>query len=130
MEGHKGYYCLIQYCPDFSRLEMANVGVVLFCPELRFLKAKLTHRDDRLRRVFRGHDIDLRRIESAKKATAERLNGCQDDFQTLQDLNEFVASRGNDIVLTAPRPVKVNEPQAELTRLFAELVGERTPTST
>lgn len=35
----KGYYSIIQYCPDLSRFEAANVGVLLFCPERAFLKA-------------------------------------------------------------------------------------------
>ncbi len=33
MNPTRGYYCLIQYSPDPSRLEAANVGVVLFCPK-------------------------------------------------------------------------------------------------
>jgi len=27
-DAKRGYYCLIQYCPDPGRLEAANVGVV------------------------------------------------------------------------------------------------------
>ena len=38
MKPSKGYYSLIQYCPDLGRLEAANVGVLLFCPERGFLK--------------------------------------------------------------------------------------------
>ena len=40
--ANKAYYCLIQYCPDMSRLEAANVGVVLFCPEKGFLAARMS----------------------------------------------------------------------------------------
>jgi hypothetical protein len=28
MNTSKGYYSLVQYCPDLGRLEAANVGVV------------------------------------------------------------------------------------------------------
>jgi len=34
MTAHKGYYSVVQYCRDRSRLEAANTGVLLFCPEL------------------------------------------------------------------------------------------------
>ena len=37
----RGYYSLIQFCPDTCRLEVANVGVVLYCPEVSFLISKL-----------------------------------------------------------------------------------------
>jgi len=40
----KGYYSIIQYCPDPSRLEAVNIGVALFCPELRFLRARFGRR--------------------------------------------------------------------------------------
>ena len=43
MESAKGYYCLIQYCPDLARLEAANIGVILFCPERGFIRAKIAH---------------------------------------------------------------------------------------
>ena len=33
MTPAKGYYCLIQYCPDQTRLEAATIGVLLFRPE-------------------------------------------------------------------------------------------------
>jgi len=125
MAGHKGYYSLIQYCPDYSRLEVANIGVVLFCPELRFLKARMVRGNDRVRRIFHGREIDLPQIEGAKMAIAERFETAQSDITTLDDLKQFIASRGNDILLTPPRPVKVVEPDADLNRLFGELVGGR-----
>jgi len=30
MNPTRGYYCIIQYCPDLGRLEAANIGVLLF----------------------------------------------------------------------------------------------------
>lgn len=129
MAGHKGYYSLIQYCPDYSRMEVANIGVVLFCPELRFLKAQMARGSDRIRRIFHGREIDLPEIEGAKMAIAERFETAQSDITTLDDLKVFIGSRGNDILLTPPRPVKVAEPVADLNRLFLELVGGRSRSS-
>ncbi len=40
MTPQKGYYSLIQFCPDASRLESINIGVILFCPEMGFLDDK------------------------------------------------------------------------------------------
>lgn len=38
MNSTKGYYSIVQYCPDPSRLEAVNIGLALFCPEISFLK--------------------------------------------------------------------------------------------
>ena len=54
MNAHRGYYSLIQYCPDLSRLEAVNVGVVLFCPEPRFIEARTSAGNDKPRRLFGG----------------------------------------------------------------------------
>ena len=69
----KGYYSLIQYCPDRSRLEGANIGVVLFCPERRFLQARLSNGNDRLRRFFGAGSFDPSALAAAKRAIAARL---------------------------------------------------------
>ena len=42
MNATKGYFSLVQYCPDLARQEAANVGVVLFCPDLQFIRARTT----------------------------------------------------------------------------------------
>jgi hypothetical protein len=44
-------------------------------------------------------------------------------FQTLEDLQHFVDTRANVLKLTAPRSVKVFEPEEDLRKLFEELVG-------
>jgi len=39
MDARKGYYTLIQFRPDASRLEAVNMGILLFCPETGFIAA-------------------------------------------------------------------------------------------
>jgi hypothetical protein len=119
MSPTRGYYSLIQFCPDPARLEAANVGVVLFCPDLGFIKAKTARGNDRLRRFFRAESFDRRRVDAAKRAIVDRLNVEAERFKTPDDLRGFIDTRANDIVLTAPRPMRVSEePEAELARLF------------
>jgi hypothetical protein len=125
MSGYPGYYSLIQYCPDLSRAEAANVGVLLFCPALRFLDARTAQGNDRVRRFFGPGSLDLGRINVMKRSIARRLRADAESFQSVDDLRRFIETRGNDIVLTALRPVKVEDAQSELDRLFHELVGGR-----
>jgi hypothetical protein len=125
METSKGYYALIQYCPDLSRLEVANIGVVLFCPERGFLRAKIAQGNDRIRRFFGSQDNDWTQINAIKDAIVNRLEVTRKDFKNLDDLTTFISTRANEVQLTAPRPMKVSQPENDLEELFEELVGGR-----
>src|SRR5262249_18753289 len=120
-----GYYSLIQYCPDPSRLEAANVGVVLFCPAWKYLRAQTTKGNDRIRRFFGSADNDSEQINAMKLSIQRRLEGERDKFREPADLERFAAPRPTAMRLTPPRAVLVEDPDAELRRLFARLIGGR-----
>ncbi len=122
MTAEKGYYSLIQFCPDVSRLESVNLGVILFCPGSGFLRAmtsKSTRRAEKL--VGRG-ELARAALASAREAIEKRLSVDRESFRTLEDLQRFVDTRGNSLQLTPPRPLKVSAPDEELKRLFHQLV--------
>ena len=125
MKPTKGYYSLIQFCPDQSRLEAANVGVVLFCPELNFLEVRISGDNARVQRFFGKQAFDWSRVNSFKHGIKERLEIEGKDFRNVEDLKAFGQRRGNNIQLTTPRPFTVREPQKDLDELFEEVVGQR-----
>jgi Protein of unknown function (DUF3037) len=125
MESSKGYYSLIQYCPDLARLEAANIGVILFCPELKFIRAKVAQGNDRIRRFFGSQDDDWTQINAVKNTIVNRLEVTGKEFKSLDDLTNFIATRANEVQVTAPRPMKVSEPETDLDELFEDLVGGR-----
>jgi hypothetical protein len=47
----------------------------------------------------------------------------RDSFRDLDSLHHFIATRGNSLQLTDPRPIKVDDPRQSLEELFEELVG-------
>jgi hypothetical protein len=121
--GSPGYYSVIQFCPDPSRLEAANVGVVLFCPEQKFLKAMTSSGNDRIRRFFGDQGFNWSHVNAAKQALVTRLEIEAAQFAKIEDLLHFVRTRGNAIVLSEPRSMRVEDPEADLKELFDELVG-------
>lgn len=125
MKTAKGYYSLVQYCPDLSRLEAANVGVILFCPELRYIRARIAQGNDRIRRFFGSEDVDWVRVNSTKTAIEKRLEVEAEFFKVLEDFENFVSTRANEIQISPPRPMKVTDPNKDLTELFDKLVGGR-----
>lgn len=124
MNTHKGYYSLIQYCPDLGRLEAANVGVLLFCPELQFLKARIARNNRRIITFFGSAGHDRARLNAFKKGMEERLQTEGHDIRTLRDLELFIAKRANMLQITPPRPMTVTDPDKELEALFVEITGE------
>lgn len=125
MEPRKGFYSLVQFCPDHSRMEAVNVGVVLCVPEVRFIRARMARANMRAARLFGRGTFDPDWLNAAKASLEQRLEVAGDAFVVPEDLNRFVATRANKLVLTVPRPVKVVQPDEELERLFAELVDRR-----
>ena len=128
MKPKRGYYSLIQFCPDASRLEAVNVGVVLLCPDAGFLAARTAAGNRRAEKLVERGEFDRAALNSAKRAIEHRLEVDRDSLLSLEDLQRFVATRGNSLKLTDPRPVKVFNPQRDLDSLFAQLVGGRART--
>ncbi len=120
----KGYYSLIQYCPDLSRLEAANVGVLLFCPERLFLDARTVRDNARIRRFFGSAGHDWAQINAFKRGIEDRIRRESAEIRTIEDLNRFIALRANVIQITPPRPMKVHDPAKDLDDLFREILGE------
>jgi hypothetical protein len=126
MEPQPGYYSLVQFCPDASRLEAVNIGVVLFCPRIAFLGVQLTTSAERVAQVFGRDGFRPASLEAAKRALASRLRSEKHRPRSLEEFQHFIDTRGNDLVLTPLRPVKVVQPAEELADLFLRLV-ERPP---
>jgi len=117
----RGYYSVIQYCPDHCRLEAANIGVALFCPEPQFMGVRMAPHNDRIRQFFGSERMNWHCIDAAKAAIQYRLME-KEPINTVDDLKHFAACRANEIIMTEPRWCKVFDPELELAELYAELV--------
>lgn len=120
----KGYFCLVQYCPDLARREAVNIGVLLFSPEHGFLEARLSSGNQRVRRFFGEHTDHLKHISAMKDALIERIRVEGKEFCGIEDLSAFVTTRANRILLTPPKAIRVNDPVQDLNALYGSLVAE------
>jgi hypothetical protein len=123
-----GYYSVIQYCPDRSRLEAANVGVLLFAPAAGgYLRAKFASGNDRVKRFFSDEVQDFGQVRRAKDMLARRIEKEAEALVSgdLGALEHFLRLFANEFVFSPPRAVRVEQPEAELMQLFEELVGGR-----
>ncbi|MEP6675208.1 MAG: DUF3037 domain-containing protein [Ferruginibacter sp.] len=60
-DNHLFEYAVIRVMPRVEREEFLNVGVVLYCAKLNFLKALIRQDDNRLRSFFK--EIDVQEID-------------------------------------------------------------------
>lgn len=118
-----GYYSIIQYCPDLSRQEAVNVGVILFCPEVAFLSVKTSENVRRVRKVFGAAGGDANQIRTAIAALEGRLNAEREQLTDADALAKFGGRQANSVQITLPRRVLVEKPSAELRRLYERLVS-------
>src|ERR1700743_2405554 len=103
MNQHKSYYSLIQFCPDPSRLEGINLGVLVYSPDHRRLAFRLTESNQRIRKFFGQQDWNF--IDRMRESLRSRLQS--EKFETVADLESFIAKRANVIQLTPVRPLKI-----------------------
>lgn len=125
----KGFYSVIQYCPDRFRAEGVNVGLVLLCLEPHALRVQMTHKFDRVRKLFTISKPDLNSLKIATAAMKSRIESETDDWRTAEELAAFAGSRANDMRLTEPRMAKIVDIDTDFKRLFSELVDVRTTAS-
>lgn len=121
MRNRRGYYSLIQYSPDPFRAEAINAGVVLFLPG-EFLQAKCTTKFKRVQSALGGPDSTLDSFKQAVRAMRNRIAHGMDQISDVDCFESFIATRANDLQLVPPRLVKVEDPEAELERLYKILV--------
>lgn len=129
MKPTRGLYAIVQYCPDPSRLESANIGVLLFCHSRAFCKVSMSVRNRRAEQFVGLHSSDaLIAFDAAKESFADRVEmespawlTCS-EYEGRNGLAQFVRHLANQIRMTTPRPMKVGVPKEELERLYRDLV--------
>lgn len=123
MTAKRALYSLVQYLPDVSRGEVANVGVALYVPETGQVRVQTSDSFLRVRKFFRPDERTMRRIESGVQALKHRLTRAE-RFESEVEFERFITARADAVRLSLPRLVLVSDADRELSELFAELVGD------
>lgn len=136
MTERLGYYSLIQYCPDAARAEVLNVGVILLVPASPnergkpdtpgWISARILRSNARLQRAFGIDSSRLGHIDAMKQSVVDRINAERYRFLEPSYLINYAQTRGNQILITLPRTIKVENCISacvyELDHLFESLV--------
>jgi hypothetical protein len=122
MARARGFFSVIQFCPDLDRGECANVGVVVAVPERGYLRTLFAQDNEAPKQRFGRDSYDDARLAVAKKALENRIREEGPEWRTPADLASFATKEGNHLLLTAPRAILIEHPDEELRELFDRLV--------
>ncbi|MBL8210869.1 MAG: DUF3037 domain-containing protein [Bryobacterales bacterium] len=123
-QAQRGYYSLVQFCPDDSRLEAVNVGLAVFLPDVpRVLVRWAATAKARISNCFGPQDWGL--LDNQRNAIGARLSEAT-GFLTREAIDHFAATRASSVRLTPARPLKFTRPvDVEFDSLFHRLVHDR-----
>lgn len=118
----QGFYSLVQYCPDASRAEAANVGLMIFQTAPAATAVRVV---DDVRSVLKrlGQKEEAATLLSIVQSMRNRIE--REQFSSIEQVEHFVRTRGNQIQLTMPRPMRIGVIDRELDEMFDELVETR-----
>ena len=124
-EQHLFEYAVIRVVPRVEREEFVNVGVILFCPSLRFLEVIFEVNAPRLRALSAGLDLDevnayllaLKQICEGKKE-----GGTIGALPPASRFRWLTATRSTIVQASKVHPGLCNDPQVTVETLFDDLV--------
>jgi hypothetical protein len=121
-------FAVIRVVPRVDREEFVNAGVVVFSPALKYLEARISVDEARLRALWPGVDIDLIRqhLEPFPKVCAGDPEAGPIAARPLRERFHWVVAPRSTIIQISPVHTGLCEsPEAVLEELFDKLVRSR-----
>ena len=125
MTGYAFQYAVLRAVPRVERGEFINIGVIMYCQQAEFLRAKVVIDVARLRGL--DPQVDLEAVQTSAQAI---VDACEDESGSARE-NDGLAVRFG--MLTAPRSTVVqpspihagvtHDPERTLADLLSKLVA-------
>ena len=120
----RGFYSVVQYCPDRFRAEAVNVGLVLLCVDPHAVRVRMTGNHDRVRKLFAISKPDLKNLKLSTHGLTSRIeNSCGRTANSRKTCG-IRGITGERFTLTEPRLAKLENFEEDFERLFAQLVEQ------
>ena len=126
MQGmHLYEYAVLRAVPRVEREEFMNIGVVLFCAELGFLKVTYSLDPNRLQAL--SDDLDVAELEDYCRSFAsicrgDKKGGVLEMMSNASRFRWLTAKRSTILQVSPVHPGFCSDPEETLERLMRELV--------
>ena len=129
MQGNQLFeYAVIRIVPRVEREEFLNVGVILYCPKQKFLKAKYFLNTKRITHFC--EDIDINELEKHLKTFEQISLGAKDAgpiarLPIAERFRWLTATRSTVVQTSKVHPGFCDDPEKTLERLLDQLVLQK-----
>ena len=119
-------YAVIRVVPRVERQEFINAGIVLFCLERRWLKAKVRMDEGRLRALWPEVDVEVVRahLEAVKRVCAGDREGGPIARLSIKERFHWVVAARSTVIQTSPVHTGVCDLEEDLEGVLARLVEQ------
>jgi hypothetical protein len=115
-------YAIIRVVPRVEREEFVNVGVIVSCPALEYLAARIELDEERLRALAPGIDLDLVRENLASIPAICGGSGPIGRLTPRERFHWLVAPRSTMIQTSSVHTGRSDEPSRVLEQLLEKMV--------
>ncbi|MGH9656257.1 MAG: DUF3037 domain-containing protein [Bryobacteraceae bacterium] len=123
-------YVVIRIVPFVEREEFFNAGVILFCPQRRFLSARVHLDTEKLKAFapeFDGEDVKQRLQAIQKVCAGDETAGSIAQLSQRARFHWLIAPRSTIVQVSPAHSGICDEPESALERLFEEQVRSESP---
>lgn len=126
MQGNQLFeYAVIRIVPRVEREEFLNVGVILYCPKQKFLKAKFHLNKKRISNFC--EEIDINELEEHLQTFEQISLGKKDagpiaKLPVAERFRWLTATRSTVVQTSKVHPGFSDDPEKTLSKLFNQLV--------
>jgi len=121
-------YAVIRIVPRVEREEFLNVGVILYCPKQKFLKAKYHLNKKRITHFY--EEIDIKELEGHLKTFEQISVGAKDagpisKLSIAERFRWLTATRSTVVQTSKVHPGFCDDPEKTLEKLLNQLVLQK-----
>lgn len=122
-ERHLFEYSVVRFLPRVEREEFINIGLVMMCKRRRWIRARISIDESRLKAFCPDADIDaLRGQLDAFCRVADGCSGAIGELDPHERFRWLTAVRSACLATSRPHPGLTPDLDATFDRLFGELV--------
>ncbi len=118
-------YAVIRYVPRVEREEFINVGLLMMCKRLKWIKAEIYLDPAKLTVFDCAHSIDEIQNQFAgflKIASGDRSGGPMAELPVEERFRWLAAVKSACLATSRPHPGLTSDPEATFSRLFTDQV--------